>query len=31
VAAQHLMAAMNGEERDEVTVLPTTLVARASA
>ncbi len=31
LAAQYLMAAMDGEERDEATVLPTTLVARESA
>jgi DNA-binding LacI/PurR family transcriptional regulator len=31
LAAQYLLAAMGGDERDEATVLPTTLVARASA
>jgi DNA-binding LacI/PurR family transcriptional regulator len=31
LAAQYLMAAMDGEERGEATILPTTLVARESA
>ena len=31
LAAQYLMAAMDGEQGDEATVLPTTLVARQSA
>jgi DNA-binding LacI/PurR family transcriptional regulator len=31
LAARYLMAAMEGEERDEATILPTTLVPRESA
>jgi DNA-binding LacI/PurR family transcriptional regulator len=31
LAAQYLMAAMDGEQRDEATVLPTMLIARESA